>query len=379
MELLANLQHHRAATGFIDFTRSALVALWFATESTPADGKVFVINTDNGQFREIKPDDIRDRSISEILRFETREDEDLELAHPSSEEGLRPSRDRPQFWHWIPANLNERILAQHSLFILGPLSSGRPDTKEIIIDSGSKARIREELRDVHDIDEESLFPDFVGFAYTQRHDAIYGPTATDYFRLARNAMQRGDYSLAIQLFDNAIRHDPNYRLAYTFRGNAYERLGDIDSAIEDYSMMIELGWNRPVAYHIRAEAFELLGDFHSAIEDYSKMIEIDSSSSAAYIRRAEAYEALGEFENAIRDFSEAIRLEPEGFEYIYALRAVLYLCLEHWDHAKADFATAKNMGLDIPDFFSSEYGSVGDFEERMRVQLPNDIVHIISG
>ena len=35
LELLAELQHFRAATCLIDFTRSALVALWFAVSQTP--------------------------------------------------------------------------------------------------------------------------------------------------------------------------------------------------------------------------------------------------------------------------------------------------------------------------------------------------------
>ena len=47
LELLADLQHHGAATCLIDFTRNALVALWFACEKLDADGKVFVVNTAN--------------------------------------------------------------------------------------------------------------------------------------------------------------------------------------------------------------------------------------------------------------------------------------------------------------------------------------------
>ena len=65
LELLADLQHHGAATCLLDFTRNALVALWFACENAPGesggfdqetvegrgeshkafnDGKVFVVN-----------------------------------------------------------------------------------------------------------------------------------------------------------------------------------------------------------------------------------------------------------------------------------------------------------------------------------------------
>lgn len=54
LELLAELQHFGAATCLIDFSRNALVALWFACQissdrkaSEKANGKVFAINCDD--------------------------------------------------------------------------------------------------------------------------------------------------------------------------------------------------------------------------------------------------------------------------------------------------------------------------------------------
>ena len=89
LELLADLQHHGAATCLIDFTRNALVALWFACQkSDDADGKVFVVNiADQRTFLEITHKDIKEaKSISDILQFKNRNtDQDQSAGRPTPE------------------------------------------------------------------------------------------------------------------------------------------------------------------------------------------------------------------------------------------------------------------------------------------------------
>ncbi|MDE2715792.1 MAG: FRG domain-containing protein [Chloroflexota bacterium] len=378
LELLAHLQHNRAATCLIDFTLSSLVALWFATEDTGEDGKVCVVNTDTERFLEVTPGDIEGHSVSEILNFETREGSTALTVDSMCEEVPRPSIPEPQFWRWTPANLNERILAQHSLFIFGPMASGRLVAEEIVIQAARKAQIREDLKDLHNIDEESLFPDFVGFAYTQRHDAIYGPMPTDYMRLARSAMQRGEYSLALHMLGNSIRLNPNDRRAYQLRSSTYERLGDFESATHDYSKLIELDPQLLTPYSGRAAAYESLGDFESAIHDYTKLVELTNYSSSMYFAiRAEAFEGLGDFESAVEDYSRAIEITADA-DHLYVCRAVARLCLRQWSPAKADLRIAQEMGTEIPEFFSDLYGSVAEFERRMSLQLPEEIISLIA-
>ena len=58
LELLAELQHFGAATCLIDFTRSALVALWFACQQSckvEANGKVFAVRcNDTERFKTVE-------------------------------------------------------------------------------------------------------------------------------------------------------------------------------------------------------------------------------------------------------------------------------------------------------------------------------------
>lgn len=54
LECMAHLQHNKVATGFIDFTFSPLVALWFACDNQEnTKGKVFILEKDNSKIIEI--------------------------------------------------------------------------------------------------------------------------------------------------------------------------------------------------------------------------------------------------------------------------------------------------------------------------------------
>ena len=369
LELLVELQHYRAATCLIDFTRNALVALWFACENPEKDGKVFVVNTaDDEQFLEATPDDIRGHSITEILKFETRGNHSKRPEGPENQESTELVEGEPQFWRWTPAGLNERILAQHSLFIFGPLSSGKPNTEEIIIGSSKKAEIREELKDVHDIHEETLFPDFVGFAYTHRHNSLFGPSAIEYYRLGVKAGQRGEYSQAVQHFTNLIQLNSEEARSYRVRGGAYDRLREFGSAIRDYSKAIELDLADPRSYRLRGGAFMRLREFQSAIQDYSKVIDLNPDDPRSYRLRGGAFMRLREFQSAIQDYSNAIDLDPED-PRSYHMRGRTFERLEDIDSAVQDYSRAVNLSPEDPQPYlwrGRAYARRNDFDSAIQ-------------
>ena len=340
LELLADLQHHRAATCLIDFTRNALVALWFACENTQHDGKVFVIDTaEEDEFLEIGPKDIDNNSISDILRFATRDYEEIQSDEMDNSESSDLPSGGPRFWRWNLASVNERIPAQHSLFIFGPLSSGKPKSYEMVISAGSKARIREELKEFHDIYEETLFPDFAGFAYTQRHDATYGPSALDHDRFGVQSRQRGDYSTAIQHLRHATQLDPfNTRARYNL-ARSLVRERNFEEAVEEYSELIRLDGSNSRGYRGRAIAYERSGQLDEAIRDCDKALELDPKSPFSYRLRARVHRGRSELDEAIQDYGNAIELEPENpLSYrlrgrIHEIKGDLANALRDWDKA----------------------------------------------
>ena len=434
LELLADLQHHGAATCLLDFTRNALVALWFACENSHGesggfdqetaeglgeshkvfnDGKVFVVNTadERGGFQEVTPRDIAGKSIEDVLRFKTRDEDSAR--ERTDQDSLKSSSDEAKFWYWTPAHLNERITAQDSLFLFAPPSSGKPSSEDIVVAAECKGQIRKELETLYNTHEESLFPDFVGFAYTQRHDApIYILDSEEYRRRGIEAYQRGEEQQALEHYTKAIELRPEDSDTYFRRGRAYLKTGSYDRAIQDFTKSLDLNPDNTVAYWNRGSTHYIKGEFDLAIQDYTKLLELDPDWTYPYVirgtvharknevdlaiqdytkyldfnnpynafvnhLRGSAYYSKGELDLAIQDFDKALALDPDH-SFSYFSRSLVWLCMSKWTGAESDLTSARSKGLDITTAFSDMYRSVEDFEQKHGVKLPVGIASMLS-
>ena len=371
LEILADLRHHGGAVCLIDFTRNALVALWFACENSDASGSVFVVNTaDEETFLKVAHKDTK-KPIEAILHVITREaDTDKDQEVEFQEQGtLVESQDKPHFWHWTPAHLNERITAQHSLFVFGVLSSNKLRSQKIIIELKSKDQIRRELKEIHDICEESLFPDFVGFAHTHRIDAPHEIiSAEEYFYRGLEPQQQGKLDHAIQNHTKAIRRNSQFPEAYYYRGLAYGSKGDFDRAIQDYNKAIEINPNYIKAYNNRGIAYSNKGDSDQAIQDYTKAIEINPNDAAAYNNRGVAYKGKGDFDRAIQDYNKAIELNL-NYAYAYNNRGIAYSNKGDSDQAIQDYTKAIEINPNDAAAYNNRgvaYKGKGDFDRAIQ-------------
>ena len=203
--------------------------------------------------------------------------------------------------------------------------------------------------------------------------------------LARTYVYRGDARYwkkdesgnAITDYTNAIELDPAYAEAYNYRGIVYLSNGDVDNAITDYTEAIELYQEFTDAYKDRATAYLANSDFGDAITDYTKAIQLDPDDTNIYNYRGLAYLENNEVDKAIDDFNRAIQLMPDDPNAYYN-RGIVGLSSQNWEKAKADLTTAANNHLDVATEFLQNYGSIEDFERGMDVELPADIVSILT-
>ncbi len=109
----------------------------------------------------------------------------------------------------------------------------------------------------------------------------------------RGAAYRRDIDDAVQAiedFDQALRLDPSYALAYYNRGLAYKNLGEYRRAIEDFDQLLRLYPDDAYAYYDRGLAYDLLGDHARAIEDYDQTLRLDPDDSNAYTEAGQSGE-----------------------------------------------------------------------------------------
>ena len=330
LEILADLQHFRAATCLIDFTYSAQVALFFACQPNPkkphdceksqdskkpSNGKVFVVRNQPPRFKEIIPKLLRE-DIGSFLK----------------------DGDRSQLYHWQPRQQNHRIIAQQSIFLFGNYEFGPDD--ECIIAEDCKQDILHELQQVSGIIEDRLFPDFEGFARVRGEDASYAElTPSEYKARGFLAYEKGDYKDAISDYDIAIDRDPNYAEAYYLRGLAQKSLEEHEEAIFDFNDVIRLNSSHVEAYYERGAAKYNLRQHEEVLVDVDDAIRLDPEHAKAYYLRGCVNGRLERYEEAIVDFDDAIRLDPEHAKAYY-LRGLTKYNLKRYEEAIVDFDDA---------------------------------------
>ena len=330
LELLTELQHFRAATCLIDFTRNALVALWFACQQDSTDeetnGKIFAVYRDD------------------VDRLKT---VDSELARKKIDYFFDPDENNGDMLYELePKPQNDRILAQQSVFLFSSAQI-RADAECVIMKS-SKSNILKSLDKISGITEAFIFPDFDGFARLHAHDKPYiEPDANEYQRRGIRADQRGDLDAAITYYTRAIPLAPDPVFASVF----YYNLGLI---------------------------YRKKGQLELAHENYTKAIESISYNSSAHYGRGVVYIKKNEFDRAIKDFNKAIQAANFDYSIAYYQRGIARLHLKEWAEAKMDLTTAKGQGVNIIDVFRKDYGSVVDFERQTGITLREDIADMLT-
>ena len=105
-----------------------------------------------------------------------------------------------------------------------------------------------------------------------------GPTdARGYNSSGVKLFERGQAEEALAEYNESLRLDPNFAVAYFNRGQTYFALGQPQKAVQDYAEAIRLNPDRAqvrLVYASRAMAYTLLGNDSEAQEDIGRAVEL---------------------------------------------------------------------------------------------------------
>ncbi len=314
LEILAELQHFGGATMLIDFTKNALVALWFACEGEIDVSKKGKSKGKGGAVYLLKKSDIFPMKIVTADDLKLSFDGFFEQNNKTMDDQFLDKQTiQTELYYWEPGFQNQRISLQHSVFVFGKTNVLQSKLIQIIIKEDEKDKIRKELTKIHDISDIKLFDDFYGFAWANKYDSqIDKSEIDDLMNKAYFEFSQKKYKEVIDLMNKIIIKEPKYITAHVIRGGAKLITNELQGAVEDYTKIIELDTKNAPAYFYRGNARGKNGDSYGAIDDYTKAIELDPKNAAAYFYRGNARGKNGDSDGAIDDYTKAIELDPKN-------------------------------------------------------------------
>lgn len=171
---------------------------------------------------------------------------------------------------------------------------------------------------------------------------------------AEQRVRRGDYSAALEIYEQLIDLDPSDAQLYWLQTVPLAFLEEYDSALASVDRAISLWDGEPDfqigGFLLRAEINVLAGDEKQALADYAAAIALDEDDPRAYRNRAMLNERIGELDAAIADYDLLTELTPEDIN-LYTRQADLYIDLEDYDSAKSALDAALEAIPDNPELY----------------------------
>lgn len=299
LECLSTLQHQGAATPFLDFSYSPLVALWFASDSTDpeTEGKVFKIDITACQNARNEDTTEHESAFEDIL------------------DGLRYPRE---ILAWQPPGIGDssrRALAQQSVLLLSKHDFNHLDAvgdrhlEEFVVKVSDKKPLREDLRSAG-VSENALFPDLAGFAGNNRSkDALSLPDPYELLSQANAAYNDRNPSLAADLYQSCLDIYPSDNRVKLLLTNAmadarrFHEAHKLLSEIESWAETELSDTAKSNYYFNKANVEAALGMHQEAINNYDISLQLELRLGARF-NRANSLASLRQYTEAIADYGQ---------------------------------------------------------------------------
>jgi len=161
------------------------------------------------------------------------------------------------------------------------------------------------------------------------------------------------YDEALVCYEKAIALKPDYADAYSNRGAALKELKRYEEALESYDRAIALKPDYAVAYYNRGNALQKLQRYEEAVLSYAMVIAQNHGHPETFDNRGNALMELKRHEEALESYDRAIALKPD-YAVAYYNRGNALQKLQRYEEAVLDYQKALALKPDY-DFILGQY------------------------
>ncbi len=138
------------------------------------------------------------------------------------------------------------------------------------------------------------------------------------------------------IIDSGYERADGLSRAFSNRGAAFRRQGDLARAMDDYDQAVRLSDTNSRAFHNRAVLHGEEQQYDLALADLDKAIALDPSYANAWNARCWTKVLTGDLTDAVADCTESLKLHAADAVTLSS-RALAYLKLRQLDQAIADY------------------------------------------
>jgi tetratricopeptide (TPR) repeat protein len=150
---------------------------------------------------------------------------------------------------------------------------------------------------------------------------------------------RGELSMALECYDQAVELEPSGVAAWCNRGVALHELGRYAEALASHHQALSLNPQDPTSWLNCGNTLQAMGARHAALSSYAQALRLDPQDALVHHARGNLLMELGECAAALQHFDVAVLLWPNGIE-CHLSRGVALMELDRPEEALGCFDEA---------------------------------------
>jgi Flp pilus assembly protein TadD len=174
-----------------------------------------------------------------------------------------------------------------------------------------------------------------------------GLKADDLNASGYQALQNGNFALALDLLERTVKAEPKHKLAWNNLGLAYFSLGKNAEAIAAFQKQIEINPYDEYAYNNLGRVYARQDKKEEAAKAFQKQLEVNPLDKWAHVNLGALYVQWKKYDEAVPELEKAASLTPDNPELQVEL-GTAYLNLGDEDKAQAAFEKAVELAPSPP-------------------------------